>query len=43
MTLGPIDDALLAAPAAGVNLRAGTLADQLGDGPTLWIFLRHFG
>ncbi len=28
---------------AGVNLSPGTLADQLGDGDTLLVFLRHFG
>lgn len=27
----------------GVNLRAGTFGDQLGDSPTLLVFLRHFG
>jgi hypothetical protein len=27
----------------GVSLRPGTLADQLGEGATLLVFLRHFG
>lgn len=27
----------------GVNLAPGTLQTQLGDAPTLIIFLRHFG
>ena len=27
----------------GVGLSPGTLADQLGEGPTLLVFLRHFG
>ncbi len=26
----------------GVNLKPGTLRDQLGDVPTLLVFLRHF-
>jgi len=30
-------------PVSGVNLRPGTLADQLGSQPTLLVFLRHFG
>lgn len=34
---------LLHRPAEGVNLRPGTLADTLGDEPTLLVFLRHFG
>lgn len=28
---------------AGVNLMPGSLRDQLGAGPTLLVFLRHFG
>jgi hypothetical protein len=40
---GPIASELLSAPVEGVNLRPGTLRDQLGDVPTLLIFLRHFG
>lgn len=30
-------------PVTGVNLVAGTLADQIAGGPTLLTFLRHFG
>lgn len=30
-------------PVTGRNLRPGTLRDQLGDTPTLLVFLRHFG
>lgn len=28
---------------AGLNLRPGSLGNQLGDQPTLLVFLRHFG
>lgn len=38
-----LDDALLDGPIAGVNLRGGTLRAELGDEPTLLVFLRHFG
>jgi len=38
-----IDTAILRAPVAGLNLRPGSLRDQLGAGPTLLVFLRHFG
>jgi hypothetical protein len=31
------------APVAGLNLRAGTLDEELGDELTLMVFLRHFG
>src|SRR3954469_17789712 len=34
---------ILEAPVEGLNLREGTLSDQLGDAPTLIVFLRHFG
>jgi hypothetical protein len=34
---------ILETPVEGLNLREGTLADQLGDAPTLVVFLRHFG
>ena len=34
---------LLDRQVAGVNLRPGALRDQLGDQPTLLVFLRHFG
>jgi len=30
-------------PVTGVRLAPGTLRDQLGDGVTLLVFLRHFG
>ncbi len=39
----PIAPDLLATRVSGVNLMPGTLADQLGDGTTLLVFLRHFG
>jgi hypothetical protein len=38
-----IDEAVLQAPVVGQNLRPGALEDQLGEGPTLLVFLRHFG
>ena len=38
-----IEMAILSTPVTGLNLRAGTLHDQLGAGPTLLVFLRHFG
>ncbi len=38
-----IDQAVLEAPTEGVNLRPGRLGDQLGEGLTLLVFLRHFG
>lgn len=34
---------ILEAPVSGVNLAPGPLRDQIGDGPTLLVFLRHFG
>ena len=39
----PIEAALLEAPVKGVNLAAGTFGDQLAEGDTLLVFLRHFG
>lgn len=30
-------------PIRGRNLRGATLAEELGDAPTLLCFLRHFG
>jgi hypothetical protein len=30
-------------PVTGVNLAPGRLADQIGERPTLLVFLRHFG
>ena len=38
-----IDDTLLDRPVAGINLEPGTLRHQLGEAPTLLVFLRHFG
>jgi AhpC/TSA antioxidant enzyme len=38
-----IPDPLLARYVNGVNLMPGTLRDQLGERPTLLVFLRHFG
>lgn len=34
---------ILDMPVSGLNLRPGALRDQLGAGPTLLVFLRHFG
>ena len=33
----------LALRVSGQNLIGGTLREQLADGPTLLVFLRHFG
>ena len=30
-------------PVTGLNLHPGTLADQVGQQPSLLVFLRHFG
>ena len=30
-------------PVTGFNLQPGTLSEQIGDRPTLIVFLRHFG
>ena len=38
-----IPDAVLESPVTGVGLVPGTLADQLGEGLSLLVFLRHFG
>jgi hypothetical protein len=38
-----IDEVTLDAEVEGVNLRPGSLRDQLGVEPTLLYFLRHFG
>jgi hypothetical protein len=38
-----IDRATLNAEVEGVNLRPGSLRDQLRAEPTLLYFLRHFG
>lgn len=42
-TVKKIPAPLLARKVEGRNLRPGTLADQLGDEPSLLVFLRHFG
>ncbi len=34
---------MLDATVEGLNLRPGTLRDQLDQRPTLLVFLRHFG
>ena len=39
----PIPPELLDASVSGINLMPGTLRDQLGEGDTLLVFLRHFG
>jgi hypothetical protein len=38
-----IDRAVLDAGVEGVNLRSGSLRDQLGTAPTLLYFLRYVG
>ena len=38
-----IEDDVLDRPVAGLNLRPGTLRDQLGAEPTVVAFLRHLG
>lgn len=38
-----IPQSTLEAAVKGVNLATGTLRMQLGETPTLLIFLRHFG
>lgn len=38
-----IPDAVLDGPVTGTNLVPGRLRDQLGETPTLLVFLRHFG
>jgi hypothetical protein len=38
-----LPDELLVRFVQGVNLVPGRLRDQLGEGPTLLVFLRHFG
>jgi hypothetical protein len=43
MTARAIPEDVLDAQVTGVNLMPGTLRDQLGDGTTLLVFLRHFG
>ena len=41
--VGDIPETLLTRTVVGVNLSPGRLADQLGSGMTLLVFLRHFG
>ena len=43
MTEQTIPDAVLDTELTGLNLKAGTLREQLEGGPTLLVFLRHFG
>lgn len=38
-----IPNAVLDRPVAGVNLAPGALRVQLGERPTVLVFLRHFG
>jgi hypothetical protein len=39
-----IDSQILSQPVDGVNLKPGTLGDQIDPArPTLLVFLRHFG
>jgi hypothetical protein len=38
-----IPEQILNRPVEGVNLKPGTLGDQLAEGPNLVVFLRHFG
>ncbi len=38
-----IPESVLARPVNGLNLDASLFRDQLGDGATLLVFLRHFG
>lgn len=39
----PLSHELLNAEIEGRNLEGGRLGDHLGEGPTLVVFLRHFG
>jgi hypothetical protein len=34
---------ILDTPVTGVNLKPGTLREQVGETPTVLVFLRHFG
>lgn len=38
-----ITNSVLDTAVDGVNLAPGTLRTQLGEAPTLLVFLRHFG
>jgi hypothetical protein len=37
------DPAVIDRPVFGANLRGRTFREELGQGPTLLVFLRHFG
>jgi hypothetical protein len=39
----PLTAAVLDRPVEGHHVDPGPLADVLGDGPTLLVFLRHYG
>ena len=39
----PLPASVLDCPTSGRSLLPGTLGDQLRPGPTLLVFLRHFG
>lgn len=41
--MNPLADEVLDAPVSGLNLVPGSLRDQLGEEPTLLVFLRHLG
>jgi len=43
MTINEIPKEALERMVVGVGLSPGALADQLGEGPALLVFLRHFG
>jgi hypothetical protein len=43
MSMQQINSEILDLPVEGANLQPGSLRDQLGDRPTLLVFLRHFG
>ena len=38
-----ISAAVMVRPAAGYNIHGETMAEVLGESPTLLVFLRHFG
>lgn len=38
-----IPNEILDTPVSGVNLRPGTLRQQIDETPTVLVFLRHFG
>ncbi|PIO48254.1 MAG: hypothetical protein CMR00_05730 [[Chlorobium] sp. 445] len=43
MKVSTIPDHILDLPISGINLRANTLREELGNDPTLLVFVRHFG